>query len=135
MPDPSRSPATPVGATPGVAPDALPDTTPVAGPGAGLGLFGGPASATSGRPEAADGPPMCSRKGCRNDAGWSLLWNNPRIHTPERRKAWAACAEHVSWFEVYLGERGLWKETRPLGVDASGPIGLPGLPGPGTETP
>lgn len=71
----------------------------------GLGLFdrGNPA-----------GMPICSRKGCSDEAAWSLLWNNPRIHAPERRKTWAACADHVGWFETYLGDRGLWKETRRL---------------------
>jgi hypothetical protein len=80
------------------------------GAAAGLGLFGTP-------PAAGDGGPVCSRKGCRNAAGWQLLWNNPRIHTPDRRKAWASCPDHVEWFEEYLRDRGLWKETLPLTVD------------------
>ncbi|WP_199278644.1 hypothetical protein [Arthrobacter sp. CAN_A2] len=63
------------------------------------------------------GSPVCSRKGCKNDARWQLLWNNPRIHTPERRKAWASCPDHVAWFEEYLRDRGLWKETLPLTAD------------------
>lgn len=60
----------------------------------------------------------CSRKGCRADADWQLLWNNPRIHTPERRKIWLACGEHRSWLEEYLQARSLWKETLPLPGDA-----------------
>lgn len=79
-------------------------------PAAGLGLFGAPPA------DGNDGP-VCSRKGCRNDAVWQLLWNNPRIHTPERRKAWASCPDHVEWFEEYLRDRGLWKETLPLTSD------------------
>jgi hypothetical protein len=63
------------------------------------------------------GTPVCSRKGCRADADWQVLWNNPRIHTPERRKAWASCPDHVEWFEEYLRSRGLWKETLPLNAD------------------
>jgi hypothetical protein len=64
----------------------------------------------------APGPPpakgaMCSRKACRYEASWQLLWNNPKIHTPERRKIWLACAEHRDWLEDYLQTRGLWKET------------------------
>jgi hypothetical protein len=43
-----------------------------------------------------------------------LLWNNPKIHTPERRKVWLACVEHRLWLEDYLQTRGLWKETVPL---------------------
>lgn len=66
------------------------------------------------RQAAADGPAVCSRKGCRAEAAWQLLWNNPRIHTPERRKVWLACPEHREWLEEYLQTRGLWKETLPL---------------------
>jgi len=57
---------------------------------------------------------VCSRRGCRNDAAWRLLWNNPRIHTPERRKVWLACDEHRDWLQDYLTSRGLWKETLPV---------------------
>ena len=78
-------------------------------PAVGMALFApGPAAGST---------PICSRKGCRGDARWQLLWNNPRIHTPERRKAWASCPDHVEWFEEYLGNRGLWKETLPLTAD------------------
>jgi hypothetical protein len=62
---------------------------------------------------------MCSRKGCREAAAWQLLWNNPKIHTPERRKAWAACSAHVDWLQDYLQVRGLWKETVALPGGAS----------------
>lgn len=67
-----------------------------------------------------DGPaiPTCSRKGCRQPAAWQLLWNNPRIHTPERRKTWLACGDHRDWLATYLSERGLFKESRPLSDDA-----------------
>ena len=30
----------------------------------------------------------CSAKGCRADAARAILWNNPSLHTPERRKVW-----------------------------------------------
>jgi hypothetical protein len=62
---------------------------------------------------------MCSRKACRAAASWQLLWNNPKIHTPERRKTWLACDDHRDWLEDYLQTRGLWKETVILG---SGPV-------------
>ena len=42
----------------------------------------------------------CSRKSCQQAAEFQLLWNNPKVHTPERRKIWLACSEHVGW----LGE-------------------------------
>jgi hypothetical protein len=58
---------------------------------------------------------MCSRKACRAEASWQLLWNNPKIHTPERRKTWLACDDHRDWLEDYLQTRGLWKETVILG--------------------
>ena len=72
--------------------------------------------------------PMCSRKACRSGAAWQLLWNNPKIHTPERRKIWLACGEHRAWLEDYLQTRGLWKETVALSaatapLDPSGRIG------------
>lgn len=61
----------------------------------------------------------CSRKACRANASWQLLWNNPKIHTPERRKVWLACGDHRAWLEDYLQTRGLWKETVGLstGID------------------
>ncbi|MFC8304699.1 hypothetical protein ACFUCV_13560 [Specibacter sp. NPDC057265] len=64
-------------------------------------------------PPAAEAP-VCSRKGCRNQATVQLLWNNPKIHTAERRKIWLACAEHVQWLQDYLQSRSLWKSTLPL---------------------
>ncbi|MDM7989260.1 hypothetical protein [Arthrobacter sp. zg-Y877] len=70
--------------------------------------------------DAGERTPVCSRKACRLDAQWRLLWNNPRIHTPERRKTWLSCGEHRGWLEDYLQTRGLWKETLPLESDAPG---------------
>ncbi len=59
----------------------------------------------------------CSRKGCQNAAEYQLLWNNPRVHTPGRRKVWLACGEHVEWLENYLREREFWKQTLPFAGD------------------
>lgn len=64
---------------------------------------------------------ICSRKGCRLEAQWALLWNNPKIHTPERRKIWLACQEHLVWLEDYLKSRSLWKETQELTLEAPSP--------------
>ncbi|BCW19150.1 hypothetical protein AB0N71_06365 [Pseudarthrobacter enclensis] len=70
-----------------------------------------------------DAAAICSRKACRAGASWQLLWNNPKIHTPERRKTWLACDDHRGWLEDYLQTRGLWKETLPLLPDhAAGPL-------------
>jgi hypothetical protein len=76
-------------------------------------LAGGDAGA------AATAEPRCSRKACRANAAWQLLWNNPKIHAPERRKIWLACPEHRLWLEDYLQTRGLWKETVPMDVAAA----------------
>jgi hypothetical protein len=84
-------------------------------------LSGG-ATRTGGEPA----PEMiCSRKGCRSTAVWQLLWNNPRIHTPERRKIWLACAGHRDWLEEYLKLRGLWRDTVACS-EVSGAAGMEG---------
>lgn len=57
---------------------------------------------------------QCSRRGCRQRATAALLWNNPRIHTPERRKTWLACPDHEAWLSAYLAERGLYRSTESL---------------------
>jgi hypothetical protein len=64
---------------------------------------------------------ICSRKACRSHASWQLLWNNPKIHSPERRKIWLACGDHRDWLEDYLQTRGLWKET--VALEAVPPLG------------
>ena len=54
---------------------------------------------------------VCSARGCRHAAQWQLLWNNPKIHTPERRKIWLACDEHRQSLSDFLGARGFLRET------------------------
>ena len=78
-----------------------------------------------------DEPDVCSGKGCRQPATHALLWNNPKIHTPERRKIWLACAEHRAWLEEYLQTRGLWKDTVALdgAPDAAPSTTAPGRAG------
>jgi hypothetical protein len=53
----------------------------------------------------------CSRKGCHQDAVWRIEWNNPRIHTPERRKVWLACDEHREYLSHFLDLRGFLKDV------------------------
>jgi hypothetical protein len=53
----------------------------------------------------------CSAKGCQADAVWALRWNNPKIHTPERRKVWLACEEHRTSLGDFLGARGFLREV------------------------
>lgn len=57
---------------------------------------------------------VCSRKGCTEVALWKLLWNNPNIHTPLRRKVWLACDEHREFLESFLSSRGFWKATEEI---------------------
>jgi hypothetical protein len=58
-------------------------------------------------------PEPCSAKGCTEDAAWALLWNNPRLHTPDRRKTWLACDAHREHLAGFLGARGFLKDVRP----------------------
>ena len=59
---------------------------------------------------------VCSRAGCRETARWLVEWRNPRIHSPERRKLWAACDEHVGYLRDFLAARDFPVAVRPLGV-------------------
>jgi hypothetical protein len=61
----------------------------------------------------SDTTPRCSAKGCTSDARWQLLWNNPKIHTAERRKTWLACDEHRTSLGDFLGARGFLREVEP----------------------
>ncbi|MFD3487772.1 hypothetical protein [Streptomyces sp. NPDC058665] len=68
-------------------------------------------------PGASEGPsggPVCSAKGCRASAVWVLAWNNPKLHTPERRKTWLACEEHREHLSSFLGVRGFLKDVVTL---------------------
>ncbi|MFD7091536.1 hypothetical protein ACFV94_27580 [Streptomyces sp. NPDC059896] len=72
------------------------------------GLPGSPEDA------AGDQAPVCSAKGCRAPAVWVLAWNNPKLHTPERRKTWLACDEHREHLSSFLGMRGFLKDVVEL---------------------
>lgn len=63
---------------------------------------------------AADERPRCSAKGCRADAAWALLWNNPRLHTPGRRKVWTGCDEHRDQLADFLTARGFLRDVVPV---------------------
>ncbi len=56
----------------------------------------------------------CSRAGCRTDATWQVIWRNPRIHTPDRRKVWLACDEHHEYLRDYLAARDFPVELAPF---------------------
>jgi hypothetical protein len=54
---------------------------------------------------------VCSSKGCTASARFEIVWNNPKIHTPDRRKTWLACDEHEPTLRAFLGARGFYRET------------------------
>ncbi|MEO7060294.1 MAG: hypothetical protein ABI083_11280 [Lapillicoccus sp.] len=54
---------------------------------------------------------VCSAKGCRQPATRALLWNNPTLHTLERRKVWLACRAHEQSLGEFLSIRGFLKDT------------------------
>lgn len=56
-------------------------------------------------------PDTCSAKGCPQAADWQLLWNNPKLHTPDRRKIWLACDEHRGSLSDFLGARKFLKDV------------------------
>jgi hypothetical protein len=58
--------------------------------------------------------PICSAKGCSAGATWSLGWNNPRLHSPERRKTWLACDAHRDPLAEFLGARRFLREVTRL---------------------
>jgi len=70
-------------------------------------------------PSGVDGL-VCSAKGCRAPATWDLQWNNPKIHVPDRRKHWLACAEHRDQLRSFLTTRGFLRDVEPL-ADPSAP--------------
>ncbi|MFF3869711.1 hypothetical protein [Micromonospora sp. NPDC001898] len=65
-------------------------------------------------PLPADAAPICSARGCRAPAECALRWNNPRLHTADRRKTWLACADHRSSLGDFLDARGFLREVTPL---------------------
>ena len=61
--------------------------------------------------DAGDEAPVCSAKGCQAPAVWALLWNNPKLHTPDRRKVWLACEDHQASLSDFLAARGFLREV------------------------
>ncbi len=58
-------------------------------------------------------PDVCSAKGCSAAAQWQLLWNNPKLHTSDRRKVWLACEEHRESLSAFLSARQFLKDVVP----------------------
>jgi hypothetical protein len=62
----------------------------------------------------ADEEPTCSARDCRRPASFDLQWNNPKIHTPERRKHWLACGDHRESLSAFLSARGFLREVESV---------------------
>lgn len=56
----------------------------------------------------------CSSRGCRQEAAYGVVWNNPKVHTPERRKVWLACPDHRESLRDFLSLRGFLLEVVPV---------------------
>lgn len=71
-----------------------------------------PASAA--RAGEAGGAAICSARGCRAAADWAVIWNNPKIHTPDREKIWAACDQHREKLADFLRARSMLLRVDPI---------------------
>ena len=65
---------------------------------------------------------VCSAKGCRATAVHAVIWNNPKLHTADRRKVWLACESHEKSLADFVALRGFLIEVVPVGTltDADG---------------
>jgi hypothetical protein len=54
---------------------------------------------------------ICSAKRCTASAAWAIRWNNPKLHTPDRRKVWLACDDHKASLSDFLSVRGFLREV------------------------
>ncbi|WP_106246975.1 hypothetical protein [Allonocardiopsis opalescens] len=66
------------------------------------------------------GAAHCSRAACRAPAVWALRWNNPALHTPDRRKTWLACDGHLDYLRSFLDRRGFLREVTGFPAPGSG---------------
>jgi hypothetical protein len=57
---------------------------------------------------------ICSARGCRAPASYVLVWNNPKVHAPEREKTWVACEEHRQSLADFLDLRGFLRRVEAL---------------------
>ena len=64
--------------------------------------------------DPAEGTARCSAKGCHTPARWRLIWNNPRLHPPDREKVWAACDQHRESLSHHLAIRSFLRRVEPL---------------------
>lgn len=57
---------------------------------------------------------VCSSRGCRRSATFDVQWNNPKIHSADRRKHWLACDDHRDTLAAYLAARSFLRQVQPL---------------------
>jgi hypothetical protein len=53
-------------------------------------------------------------EGCRATASYALIWNNPKIHPPEREKVWMACEDHRQSLTDFLAARSFLRRVEPV---------------------
>jgi hypothetical protein len=59
-------------------------------------------------------PVVCAARGCQAMALYAVVWNNPKIHRPERERVWLACEAHRRWLADYLDVRGFLRRVERL---------------------
>lgn len=64
--------------------------------------------------DARAGELVCSAKGCQQSASHAVVWNNPKVHAPEREKTWMACDEHRDWLAEFVDKRGFLLRVEQL---------------------
>lgn len=74
----------------------------------------GPGPASSRVTEHPGPAAVCSAKRCGEPALWALHWNNPKLHSPDRRKTWLACGQHRGYLGEFLDHRGFLREVTPI---------------------
>lgn len=73
-------------------------------------------------PSSAPETPICRAKACRHPAAHAVVWRNPKLHTPQRRKVWLACDDHRGSLSDFVAKRGFLIEVIPVDrlTDADG---------------
>lgn len=66
---------------------------------------------------------VCSAKGCRAVPQHGVVWRNPKLHTPDRRKVWLACDDHREHLSNFVQIRGFLIEVVPVAELDAGPEG------------
>jgi hypothetical protein len=56
----------------------------------------------------------CSARGCQRPAVQAVVWNNPKLHAPDREKVWPACDEHSESLREFLSIRSMFRYVEPL---------------------